>query len=323
MEKKTSILAVLEILQRESDSEHPLTAAQIQQKMAQKYQCPIERRTLYANIQMLQEFGYEISTYQENGHGYYLDNREFEESEIMLLCNAVHASNFIPRKHSNDLIKKLLATQSRYTAQKYQKRVYIDNLRKKDNPDFFLSLQILLEAVEENCAVEFDYVQYNENLQLVPRRDSKYVVQPVYLVYENEKTYLIARHEKYRDFSHYRVDKIRNIQKREVLSEPLGPRCDPYEYAKTKIYMYGGEILDFILLCHRRILDDIVDHFGKEIQIIIQDPDHFITRVKGSHEGMIYLAMQYAKYLEILEPKDVREEMKTIFSVALSRYEKK
>ena len=35
MEKKTSVLAVLEILQRESDRDHPLTAAQIQQKMEQ------------------------------------------------------------------------------------------------------------------------------------------------------------------------------------------------------------------------------------------------------------------------------------------------
>ncbi len=58
--------------------------------------------------------------------------------------------------------------QSRYTAQKYRNMVYIDNLRKKDNQDFFFSLQILLEAVEEKCAVEFDYVQYNEKLQLVP-----------------------------------------------------------------------------------------------------------------------------------------------------------
>ena len=65
MEKKTSVLAVLEILRQESDRDHPLTAAQIQQKMEQQYQCPIERRTLYANIQMLKEFGYEISTYHK------------------------------------------------------------------------------------------------------------------------------------------------------------------------------------------------------------------------------------------------------------------
>ena len=119
------------------------------------------------------------------------------------------------------------------------------------------------------------------------------------------------------------MDKIRNIQKREALKEPLGPLCDPYKYAETKVYMYGGEVLDFILLCHRRILDDIVDHFGREIQIVMQDPEHFITRVKGSREGVIYLAMQYAKWMEILEPASVREEMKAIFSAALSRYEKK
>ena len=33
---------------------------------------------------------------------------------------------------------------------------------------------------------------------------------------------------------------------------------------------------------------------------------HFITRVKGGREGVIYLAMQYAKWMEILEPVSVR-----------------
>ncbi len=50
------------------------------------------------------------------------------------------------------------------------------------------------------------------------------------------------------DFSHYRVDKIRNIQKREALKELLGPLCDPYEYAKTKVLHVRREVLDFILV---------------------------------------------------------------------------
>ncbi|MFQ8583668.1 MAG: hypothetical protein ACLSA6_14675 [Holdemania massiliensis] len=77
-----------------------------------------------------------------------------------------------------------------------------------------------------------------------------------------------------------------------------------------------------MLLCHKRILDDIVDQFGKEISIVIKDEEHFITRVKGSREGIIYLAMQYAKYLEILEPAEVRDEIKMIFRDVLARYEK-
>ena len=86
--------------------------------------------------------------------------------------------------------------------------------------------------------------------------------------------------------------------------------------------MFGGEVLDFMLLCHKRILDDIVDQFGKEISIVIKDEEHFITRVKGSREGIIYLAMQYAKYLEILGPAEVRDEIKMIFRDVLARYEK-
>ena len=320
--KKVSILSLLQILKTESDAQHPLSASAILEKMSRQDQCTIDRRTLYANIQMLIDFGYDISTYQENGQGYYLNERDFEESEIMLLCSAVHASNFIPRYHSNALIKKLLMTQSKYVGQKYHQRIYVDNLRKKDNQDFFLSLQILLEAIEEKRTVTFDYVQYNEKLQLVPRRDHPYVVQPVYLVYENEKTYLVARHEKYQNFSHYRVDKIRNILKGERYEMRLEQIDDPYEYAKTKIHMFGGEVLDFMLLCHKRILDDIVDQFGKEISIVIKDEEHFITRVKGSREGIIYLAMQYAKYLEILEPAEVRDEIKMIFRDVLARYEK-
>ena len=55
---------------------------------------------------------------------------------------------------------------------------------------------------------------------------------------------------------------------------------------------------------------------------MLKDEEHFITRVKGSREGIIYLAMQYAKYLEILEPAEVRDEIKMIFRDVLARYEK-
>ncbi len=70
--------------------------------------------------------------------------------------------------------------------------------------------------------------------------------------------------------------------------------------------MYGGKCLILFLLLPPADSDDIVDHFGREIQIVVQGSGHFITRVKGSREGVIYLAMQYAKWMEILEPVSVR-----------------
>ena len=160
-EKKMSTLALLQILSEFSDSQHPLSLKELQQRLENNFDCKLDRRTLYNNLQRLQEMGYNINMYKENGSGYYLEDRLFEEAEVMLLCNAIHASNYIPKRDSRDLIDKLLKTQSRYTASRFRNSVYVDNLRKTENRDFFYNLQILLEAIEEGVCVEFDYMRFN------------------------------------------------------------------------------------------------------------------------------------------------------------------
>ena len=112
--KKTSVFAILSILQEESDADHILSQPQLIQKLENQYGIKIDRRTLYTNIEMLQDFGYDISTFSDNGKGYYLCERQFEPSQVNVLCNAIHSSSFIPPKSSKDLIDKLLGTQSKY-----------------------------------------------------------------------------------------------------------------------------------------------------------------------------------------------------------------
>lgn len=321
-DKKTSIFACYQILKEYSDENHPLTTKEILDKMELLYMLTIDRRTLYANIQMLQDFGFEISGFQENKTGYYLAEREFEEAEIMLLCNVIHSSNFIPSKNSKDLIEKLLSTQSRYTAKRYRDSVYIENIRKKNNKEFFWNLQILMEAIEEKVCIEFDYMHYNLKKELINKRKEKYVLHPYYLVYSNEKTYLIAKNEKYPDFSHYRIDKIRNLRKLAQPSMKLIHCEDPYQYAKNKIYMYGGKEISVVLRCHTKILDDILDQFGKEIPLIAEGEDYFVTRIKASRQGCVYLALQYAQYMEVIEPTELRQEICELLKNTLASYEK-
>ena len=122
-EKKTSILAVYKVLEEFSDENHPLTRAEITDLIKKLYNITIDRRTLYRNIEMLINFGYDISDYNENKIGYYLKDRLFQHSEVLLLCNAVHASHFIPNKDSKDLVNTLLSCQSRYKRNDYFKNV--------------------------------------------------------------------------------------------------------------------------------------------------------------------------------------------------------
>lgn len=320
--KKSSVFALLEILTKDSDENHPLKEPEIRKKIEMVYGLKIDRRTLYANVKMLKSFGIDIATYSETGTGYYLRDRQFEPSEVFLLCNAIHSSSYIPNKQSKDLIKKLLSTQSRYYIEDYRNQVYLENKDKKDNKEFFYCLEVLSNAISKKKCVAFDYMTYNTNKELVKKREEPYKVVPYYLIYADEKTYLIAKSLNHLDngFIHFRVDKIKNIELIDDKYIRLSKSEDPYKYAKNKVYMYHGDENRIVIKCDNKILDDIIDRFGKDIRIEPLDDNHFLAYVKSSAQGMVYFALQYLNYLEVLEPKNIRDEIKRTLKEGNKKY---
>lgn len=99
-EKKHIAFAILDILTTYTDEDHILTAREIMDLLKAKYNTEIERRTLYSNIDVLEQAGYVISKFDDNGKSYYLQEKQFDKAEILLLCNAIHASHFISKKQS-------------------------------------------------------------------------------------------------------------------------------------------------------------------------------------------------------------------------------
>ena len=318
-EKKISAFALLKILEEYSDEEHPLTQPKLLELVNTIYHITLDRRTLYSNIEMLQGFGYDISTFAENGRGYYLRERQFEASQIFLLCNEIHASRFIPKRSSKELIDKLLSTQSRYFRNDFKSMVFVENNKKKENKEFFLNLEILSEAIRDSKAVSFAYLKYDLNKQLVERREEPYVFSPYYLVYNQDKTYLIGKSKNHDSFTHFRVDRMKKLKISEEPYIQLNKKEDPYEYARNKIYMFNGDEERIAIRCKMNILDDVIETFGNDIRLIA-DKDGFVAHVKSAREGMVYFALQYAKYLEVLEPEDLRKEIADVLKQALKNY---
>ena len=104
-------------------------------------------------MELLRDFGYEISEY--DGNGYYLMERQFEKAEILLLCNAIHASHFISSKQSDELIKKLLDTQSKYDHKEFKDKVYMANPLKTSNKQLLFNIEIVSQAIKENRKISF------------------------------------------------------------------------------------------------------------------------------------------------------------------------
>lgn len=319
-EKKYSPFALLDILIRNTDEEHILTAKQLQDQLLQLYDLDLERRTIYSNIDILEQYGYQISRYEDNGKGYYLKKRQFEPSEILLLCNAIHASHFISSKQSDALITKLLETQSKYQSKQYKDSVYLPNTQKTNNTALLETISCVSKAIQERKMISFTYLQYNRQKELVPRREKPYIVEPRYLVYSDEKPYMIVTSLNHKGFIHYRLDKINNTKILEEPSTPLPKELDAYEYAKNKLFMFAGEMEPVTFRCQERIMDHMIDLFGTDIIVIPGKDNTFAIRIQTSRTGAKYLAQLYLDSLEIVEPSDLRKEFTQELKEHMKKY---
>ena len=320
-DKKEIPFALLETLKKHTDEEHILSTKEIMSLLESEYGLTIERRTLYANVDMLKDFGYKISTWQENGYGYYLEEHQFLKSEIFMLCNAIHSSHFISNRESNRLIDKLLSTLSTYEKQEYTDKVFLPNKKKTEKTSFFDNIYVISDAIRDRHPISFLYLQYNESKRLEPRRPERYEIEPRYIVYQDSRPYLIATSDHHDGFANYRIDRISDL---EIIEDKkfsaLRKDQDAYEYAKNQYYMFNDEQTAAVIRCQRRILDYVIDTFGVDCMIIPVDQDHFDVSIRGSKSGIILFAQQYLDAASIIEPQELRDELAARFKLALKNY---
>lgn len=319
-EKKTSILAVYKVLEEFSDENHPLTRTEITDLIEKQYNITIDRRTLYRNIEMLINFGYDISDYNENKIGYYLKDRLFQHSEVLLLCNAVHASHFIPDKASKDLVNKLLSCQSRYKRNDYFKNVYLPNNKKKDNKQFLLNIEQISRAINEKKVIKFNYTHYDINKKLVNTRDDAYYRSPYFLVVNGDRVYMVGKGKNHDSLSHFRVDRMKDIELVDEYYLRLPKNLDAYAYANNKIYMYSGDETGVRLRCDKKALDVIIDTFGKDV-MLADEGETFTVYTKCGKEDIVKFCLQYVESVELLEPLSLREEVRKVLLDASNRYQ--
>ena len=142
--KKMLNMLILDILKEHSDENHPLTQQQILRILKRDYGMECDRRSVKNNLEYLQEFGYEISMEK----GYYLMEREFEDSELRFLIDAVLFSKGISGAQAKDLIEKLKKQSSKYFEPKLTHISYLPELHKVDNKQLMYVIGVIEDAIE-------------------------------------------------------------------------------------------------------------------------------------------------------------------------------
>ena len=59
-------------------------------------------------------------------------------------------------------------------------------------------------------------------------------------------------------------------------------------------------------------MDQLIDWFGKDFRIMEQDGEDILVAVRCNKEAMIYWALQYGRYVEVVAPAALRKELQDI-----------
>lgn len=290
--QKLKLLYILKILSEQTDEEHYMSTGVLIEELA-KYEIRAERKSIYDDLNQLIDFGYDIIHVKSRVHGgYYLAGRDFELAELKLLVEVVQSSKFLTQKKSRELIGKIEKLASKWDAKQLQRQVYVANRIKTANESIYYIVDDIHKAMQNNEQISFQYLEWNLEKQLVPRKGGKrYQISPWALTCKEENYYLIAHDAAEDKIKHFRVDKMGGIQvlsgvKRE--GSALFERFDIADYTNKTFSMFGGREETVTLLLENHLIGVVMDRFGKEASIRKRGEAHFSARVTVAVSGQFY-----------------------------------
>lgn len=318
--KKVALIRILQILQQKTDIDHPLKHHEIVDMLDKKYGLTVERKAIGRNISLLNEVGYDIVTTKK---GSYLAERTFEDSELRLLIDSVLAGKHITESHSRDLINKICSLSNKYFKPRVKHIYRVGDWDKTENADLFYNIEIVDEAISENRQIYFSYNKYGADKKL--RETSKVTASPYQMILHNQRYYLMAYNDYYKQMKYYRLDRITNIvitdhvlrSLREIKSFENG--IDYKRFSAQMPYMFDDEIKSVTFISEPWAIDQIVDWFGKNIVIKPQN-EKYLVIVKTSLRAMEFWAMQYLNVVEILMPISLRDKLRENLINGVEKY---
>lgn len=321
--KKLYIMYILEILKKYSDDRHRLKQQDIIDIMKKDYDVACERKAVARNISDLQELGYDIET----GGGYYLAERDFEDSELRLLIDSVLASRYIPAKQAKDLVDRLAGQSNIY----FKKQVrHVSNIEKMEHTagQLFYTIEVLSQAIEDNRKVKFFYNRYDETKTLKKTSREKHLVNPYQIVVANGRYYLIGNMDKYSNSTHFRVEKISDVEITDMSAKPVR-EVDEFQnelnlpkHMAEHVYMFSGKSQLVRLRVSESGINDVIDWLGSDIQITRESKDTLLVDVTANPQAMKYWAVQFGEKVEILLPEALREEVRELVTKIYNKYER-
>lgn len=318
--QKATILCVYDILKTYTDENHILSTEKIREKLKAIYNVDMERRAIYRNIDALRSMGVEIEGYQDNREGYYLVDREFELSEIRLLCDAVAASDMIKEDTGKKIIKKLIGTQSIFQGRMLQKTVFVKSEKKILNKQLFYNIDALNIAINQGCKVSARIMNYGLERELHERQDSPVVFSPYVTFWAEGNYYILVKRENVEEMEHFRVDLIKDIAILERGVDMIFGGFNPGQYATRYILQHGENKERYDIECGIELWQELAELFGQDAVVTKRNDTVITVRIITIPSQMRAWVLRRVNECEVVGPKRFRDEIQKTIMEAYKKY---
>ena len=265
--QKLKLLHVMDILTAETDPDHGLTMPEILERL-QEQGISSERKCIYADIEALREFGWDIRKLPTQPVSYALVERDFEISQLTLLIDAVQSSRFLSEGSSRALVKSIKHMASKHEQKLLNKQVHVHGRPKTQAQSDFVTVDKLQQAIARKCKVSFHYFKYNADKKRVARKGgASHVVTPINLTYSDGNYYLVAYSDTDEQIRNYRVDRMDHIALSDQAAQHNKAICsyNPDDVGKCAFSMYDGERITATLYVNADVMNVIIDRFGTDV----------------------------------------------------------
>ena len=312
--QKIKLLKIWEILNRKTDEQHPITTQELIAEL-NLLGITADRRTIYTDIDSLQEFGYEIQNKRRNHDMvYWLPKRQFDLPEIKIIMDCIYSSKFVTASKTEELIDKLADLGGSGRGDLLKRNAIHFNAVKHSNESIYEIVDVLERAIESKKKVSFNYFLLNQSGERVYKHNNKlYVEEPLAMVCNDGNYYLLCYHSEEEYENHiktFRVDRIDNISlsEEDISKEGKTALRKAKQYPLQAFKMYGGPLRRVTLKFDESLIGVIYNKFGEKT-VIKKSGDKFTASVQVQISPTFWgWIMQFPTTMKIKSPEDLKEQ---------------
>lgn len=319
--KKALSLCILRVLEQHASKANPLTTRSIIEYCREDFGMVAERKAVGRNLILLSEMGFSLSTYQDNGKGYYLIPREEPLMQRAFRSGAsdgVVLDAFLRAPRSEEAETALAALQDTVP-------IYVSDAERQVLPAHIMdTLALLKQAIQTQVQISFRYLVAQENGVFAPQMETPTTVSPYALFLAEGYYYVIVSVSGYGRLLHYRCDLMTDLALTDKPAREIDTMVECRDGLDVEAYVnrtiFHTDVREVhTLLCAKQLSGDLIDAFGSAVRMRsegetiraeIDAPWEMIHRFLGSH----------LKHTTLLAPAWRRAQMKEELLSAISTY---